>query len=81
VKERETPNDVLISWERETIAVMESGKVLVKRDVIFRPSVFQPKPQRHSYGWRVSMKRYPTHTERVVYGAKKTAEGWKVLAP
>jgi len=78
VKERETPHDTLIAWEREVIAVMESGKVLVKRDVLFRPSGFQPKPKRHSYGWKVSTKRLPTYAERVAYGIEKSAKGWSV---
>jgi hypothetical protein len=81
VKEKDLPNDPLISWERETVAVMDSGKVLVKRDVIFRPSGFQPKPKRHSYGWCVAVKTLSTYAERVAYGIEKSAKGWKVVAP
>lgn len=80
VKENKEPKSPLISWERETIAVMESGKVLINRTVIFVPTLFQPKPKRHSYGWKVLVKNLPTYAERVAYGIEKAAEGWKVVA-
>jgi hypothetical protein len=80
VKEKDLPNDALISWERETIAVMDSGKVLINRVVIFRtmPSGVN---KRHSYGWKVAAKRLPTYAERVAYGIEKAAKGWTVKAP
>ncbi len=40
--------DRLISSERLTIALMSDGKILRKRDVVFRSD-----GTKHSYGWKV----------------------------
>jgi hypothetical protein len=79
VKENKEPKSPLISWEREVIAVMESGKVLINRTVIFAPTPGFPKPKRHSYGWKL-VKSIPTYAERVAYGIEKSQDGWKVVA-
>ena len=79
VKEKDLPNDPLISWEREVIAVMDSGKVLLNRTVIFRPTA-NLRGGRHSYGWKVAVKTLPTYAERVAYGIEMAAKGWKVEA-
>lgn len=80
VKEDKNPASALISWARETLAVMDSGKVLLNRVVIFRPSPSFPEANRHSYGWKVLAKKLPTYAERVAFGIEKAADGWKVEA-
>ena len=45
-----------ISYDRRTIALMSDGKVLEKRDVVFKPTSWETKPQKHTWGWTVKGK-------------------------
>src|ERR1700694_2560670 len=44
-------------WQRTTRAYMSDGKVMQKIDVHFRPTAYQAKGERYSYGWKL----YATH--------------------
>jgi len=80
VKRNSSPLSPLILWEKETMAVMDSGKVLINRAVLFAPSPLNPEPKPHSYGWKVRGVSLPTYAERVAYGIEMAAKGWKVEA-
>ena len=40
-------------WARWTRAYFADGKILEKYDVHFKPSTYQPKGERHTYGWKL----------------------------
>lgn len=47
-----TLDSQLISWERKTFVLMSDRMILEKRDVQFRPTSYDPKGSKHSYGWK-----------------------------
>lgn len=56
--EREVEND-LITWERITVALMDDGVILRKRDVKFKPAHYETEGSKYSYGWTVKGKARP----------------------
>ena len=65
-KEKETPEGDLTTWERRTLALMDDGNILEKRDVRFKP-IAGLEGSKHSYGWKVLGKAKPGLTpERFV---------------
>ena len=52
----------LTTWERTTKRLMSDGKILEKRDVLFRRSQFETRDHRHSYGWKVAAQLKPGKT-------------------
>lgn len=50
--ERETPNSDLTTSERITLALMSDGRLLQKRDVVFKPDTFNPEGRKYSWGWK-----------------------------
>jgi hypothetical protein len=40
-------------WRRTTRAYMSDGKVMQKIDVHFKPTTYQAKGERYSYGWKL----------------------------
>lgn len=78
-RERETPDDDLCSWRRTTLAVMSNGRVLEKRDVIFRPDAFNPSGRRHSFGWKVKGRLAATATPETFRAAYERS-GWRVVS-
>lgn len=70
-RERETPADTLISWERTTFAFMESGRVLSKRDVKFRS-----ENRKHSYGWKKCAGAYVSVMDRAAAIERLKGKGY-----
>lgn len=76
-KEQQVIDSDLITWERVTLAVMSDGKILRKRDVLFRPDDFHPKGRRHSWGWKVAGK-LPAGWDAVRFAQAYQAYGFAV---
>jgi len=55
-REVSSPKNPDLEWERMTYAFMSNGKVVGKRDVLFKPRQFlgETKAKRHSYGWHLA---------------------------
>lgn len=70
--------DRVIDWERETVAIMDSGKVLVKRDVRFVG--LAEGPRRHSYGWKTLAERLKDPTNRAAYIERLRLAGYVKVA-
>jgi hypothetical protein len=77
-RENHTPDGDLTVWERRTLVVMNTGRVLEKLDVRFRPDRYDPAGRRHSYGWKVKGKLRPTATLNAVREAYERA-GWRAV--
>ena len=58
--EKEIPvkEDDDLTYDRRTLAFMSDGKILEKRDVVFKPKFDWDSPQgrRHTWGWKVKGK-------------------------
>lgn len=51
-KEESINNSDLISWQKTTVTLMSDGHYLTKREVMFKPDIFNPSGYRHNYGWK-----------------------------
>ena len=45
-------NDDNVISRRVTYALMSDKHILKKYDVVFKPTMYNPKPEKHSYGWK-----------------------------
>lgn len=61
-RERDLPNDPFVSWERIERAIMHNGRILEKRTVLFRDSLYGP--YRHAWGWKLHARLKPGWTPR-----------------
>jgi hypothetical protein len=52
-----TDSERSTDWERRTRAYMSDGKVMQKVDVHFKPTTYQAKGERYSYGWKLYANR------------------------
>jgi hypothetical protein len=78
-KQVDTPDDELTIWSKNTLAFMSDGKILQKRDVIFKPDKYNPKGKRHSWGWKSYGKVKPGVTPEEAFGkfvADMEKKGW-----
>ena len=64
-KETIVENSDLISSQTMTFALMSDGKVLVKRDVVFKPSAWETEPKKHSYGWKLAEAKRAIHDRQL----------------
>ncbi len=78
-REKNTPDDDLTTWERETRALMHNGRVLRKLDVRFRSDAFTPEPRFHSYGWKLWGRLAADKTPETFRAAHEWA-GWRVVS-
>ena len=55
--EDKNPVSDSIIYEKITVAMMSDGKLLTKRDVIFKPTMYgNPSGDKHTWGWKVKGK-------------------------
>ncbi len=85
-RQRETPDDPLITKEQTVIALMTDGAILHKRTVWFREEAMYGREKSQSYGWKkvtkpkkeflgpdgkVSVAKLRAHFVALGYGAKE----------
>ncbi len=79
--------DRSVIWERVTRTYHADGKVLQRYDVRFKPDMYHPEGELHSYGWKLfgKIKKDRTAQEAVdniakSIQAKSDTATWKIIA-